>query len=97
MKKILVDETSDGWDEELNKLGYEAFSVKKLRKEHPELEDDYKVIEYARENKMILVTKDGENGRTCTNNNYPCIWVNDDTIFEKVVLGELEKLKTLEL
>ncbi len=96
MKKILVDETSDGWDEELNKLGYEAFSVKKLRKEHPELEDDYKVIEYARENKMILVTKDKENGRTCANNNYPCVWVNDDVIFNNVVLVELEKLKNLE-
>ena len=94
MKKILIDETSDGWDEELQKLGYEAFSIKKLRKDHPELQDDFNVIEYAREHKMILVTKDKENGRTCTNNKYPCVWVNDNTIFQKFVLVELEKLIT---
>jgi len=26
--KILVDETRDGWDIELQKLGYDAYSVK---------------------------------------------------------------------
>lgn len=94
MKKILVDETSDGWDEKLQKLGYDAFSIKKLRSEHPELQDDYNVIEYARKHEMILITKDKENGRTCTNNKYPCVWVNDDTILQKLVVAELEKLKT---
>ena len=96
MRKILVDETSDGWDEKLQKLGYEAFSIKKLRNEHPELQDDYNVIEYARKHDMILITKDKENGRTCTNNKYPCVWVNDDTILQKLVVAELEKLKTEE-
>ncbi len=94
MKKILVDETSDGWDEKLQKLGYEAFSIKKLRNEHPELQDDYNVIEYARKHEMILITKDKEHGRTCTNNKYPCVWVNDDAILNKFVVMELEKLKT---
>ena len=30
-KKILIDEMDDGMDEKLRELGYDAFSVKKLR------------------------------------------------------------------
>jgi len=29
--KILIDEMDDGWDEKLKELGYDAYSVKKLR------------------------------------------------------------------
>ena len=31
--KILIDEMDDGWDEKLQMLGYDAYSVKKLRAE----------------------------------------------------------------
>jgi len=90
---ILVDEMLDGWDEELTKHGYRAQSVKKLRAEGKILGPDYNVIKHAQENTMILITKDTENGEACEANHYPCIWINDKTIFDKLVLVELEKFK----
>jgi len=29
--KILIDEMDDGWDEKLQQMGFDAYSVKKLR------------------------------------------------------------------
>ena len=60
--KILIDEMDDGWDERLQDLGYDAYSVKKLRMEGHKLATDYSVINYAKENGMILVTRDTESG-----------------------------------
>ena len=91
--KILVDETSDGWDEDLQKLGYHAESVKKLKEKESKLGHDFNVIQYAKENDMILITKDKENGKACKANGFPCIWINDDTIFEKFVLTELKRFE----
>ena len=91
MNKILVDETSDGWDLELQKLGYDAYSVKKLKEKESKLGHDFNVISYAQENDMILITKDKENGKACNANGFPCVWINDNTIFEKMVLTELKK------
>ena len=61
--KILVDEMDDGMDEKLRSIGYDAFSVKKLRADGLKLHTDFSVINYAMENKMILVTRDTENGQ----------------------------------
>ena len=58
--KILIDEMDDGWDEKLKELGFDAFSVKKLRMAGYKLKTDYSVINYAKENNMILVTRDTE-------------------------------------
>lgn len=88
--KVLVDEMDDGMDERLNELGYEAYSVKKLRTEGKKLHADYSVINYAKENNMILVTRDTESGIACKENNIPCILLDNDEIFKIVV----EKLKT---
>ena len=33
----------------------------------------YSVINYAKENKMILVTRDTESGQACDENSIPCI------------------------
>ena len=96
MKKILVDETSDGLDIELNLLGYDAESVKKLKEKEQKLGHDFNVIQYAQQNSMILITKDKESGKACKANNFPCIWVNDKSIFEKIILPELEKMKSQE-
>lgn len=93
MKKILVDETSDGLDVELNLLGYEAESVKKLKEKEQKLGHDFNVIQYAQQNNMILITKDKESGKACKANNFPCIWINDKSIFKKMILPELEKMK----
>ena len=90
-QKILVDEMDDGMDEKLKELGYDAYSVKKLRTEGKKLHADYSVINYARENDMILVTRDTESGIACQENNLPCILLDNNEIFKIVV----EKLKQL--
>ena len=91
--KILVDETSDGLDIKLQKVGYYAESVKKLRNKDEKMGYDYNIIQYAKENNMIFITKDKEPGKACHANGIPCIWLSDDLIFEKIILPELERLK----
>ncbi len=86
--KILIDEMDDGMDEKLIDAGYDAYSVKKLRADGLKLHTDYSVINYARENGMILVTRDTESGDACSENNIPCILLDNDEIFKLV----LEKL-----
>lgn len=87
--RILIDEMDDGWDEKLKSLGYEAYSVKKLIAEGKKLHTDYSVITYAKENGMILITRDTENGKACEENNLPCILLDNNEIFRII----LEKLK----
>jgi len=94
MMEILVDETSDGWDIKLKLLGFEAKSVKKLKEKEQKLGHDFNIIQYAQQNNMILITKDKECGKACRANNFPCIWINDDSIIEKIILPDLEKLKS---
>ena len=72
--KILVDEMDDGMDEKLNEIGFDAYSVKKLRMEGLKLHTDFSVINYAKKNKMILITRDTESGEACSENNIPCIF-----------------------
>ena len=88
--KILVDEMDDGMDERLIHLGYDAYSVKKLRSEGKKLHTDYSVINYAKENDMILITRDTESGQACEENSLPCILLDNNEIFKIVT----EKLKT---
>ena len=88
--KILVDEMDDGMDEKLAKIGFEAYSVKKLRPEGLNLHTDFSVISYAKKNKMILVTRDTESGEACDENNIPYILLDADEIF-KIVLDNLRK------
>ena len=87
--KILIDEMDDGMDERLIQLGYDAYSVKKLRSEGKKLHTDYSVINYAKENEMILITRDTESGQACEENNIPCILLDSEEIF-KIVLGKLK-------
>jgi len=90
-KKILVDEMDDGMDDRLNTLGYQAYSVKKLLTEGKKLRTDYSIINYAKENDMILVTRDTESGQACKENNLPCILLDNDEIF-KIVVEKLKKI-----
>lgn len=87
--KILIDEMDDGMDERLQNIGYDAYSVKKLRTEGLKLHTDYSVINYAKKNDMILVTRDTESGQACDENNIPYVLLDSDEIFKIV----LEKLK----
>ena len=88
--KILIDEMDDGMDEKLSSIGYDAYSVKKLRTQGFKLHADYSVINYAKENKMILVTRDTESGQACDENSIPCILLDNNEIF-KIVLGKLKE------
>lgn len=81
----------DGWDEKLQMLGYDAYSVKKLRAEGKKLRTDYSVINYARENDMILVTRDTESGQACEENNLPYILLDNEEIF-KIVVDKVHRL-----
>ena len=87
--KILIDEMDDGWDEKLQELGFDAYSVKKLRTDGHKLRTDYSVINYAKENNMILVTRDTESGQACEENNLPYVLLDNDAIF-KIVLEKLQ-------
>ena len=89
-KKILIDEMDDGMDEKLSELGFDAFSVKKLRADVKKLHTDYSIINYAKEHDMILVTRDTENGQACQENDLPVILLDNAEIFKIV----LEKLKS---
>ena len=89
--KILVDEMDDGMDERLIHLGYDAYSVKKLRGDGKKLHTDYSVITFAKENNMILITRDTESGQACEENELPYILLDNDEIFKIVT----EKLKNL--
>ena len=91
--KILVDEMDDGMDEKLNALGFEAYSVKKLLTKGAKLKTDYSIINYAKENGMILVTRDTESGQACEENNLPCILLDNEEIF-KIVVEKLKKFNS---
>jgi len=87
--KILVDEMDDGMDDRLISMGFDAYSVKKLRAVGMKLHTDFSIISYAKENGMILITRDTESGQACDENDLPCILLDNNEIFKIVV----EKLK----
>lgn len=87
--KILVDENLDGMDERLKQIGYDAYSVRKLQIKGVKLGSDYSIINYARENNMIIVTKDTEFRKASEENDFPLILLDDEEILKVIV----EKLK----
>ena len=89
--RILVDEMLDGTDDKLRKLGFEAYSVKKLRRKGVKMESDFSILKYCLSNKMMLITEDEENVKGCQENNIRCVLHGQKTAFEELVLA----LKTL--
>ena len=87
--KILVDENLDGMDERLKTHGYDAFSVRKLQKTGEKLGSDYSIINYAKKNDMIIVTKDTEFRKASEENDFPLILLDDEEILKVII----EKLK----
>ena len=87
--KILVDEMDDGMDDRLISMGFNAYSVKKLRSKGKKLHTDFSVINYAKENGMILITRDTESGQACDENNIPCVLLDNNEIF-KIVIKKLK-------
>jgi len=87
--RILVDENLDGMDDRLKAIGYDAYSVRKLQIQGKKLGSDYSIINYARENNMIIVTKDTEFRKASEENNFPLILLDDEEILKVIT----EKLK----
>lgn len=84
----------DGLDDKLKERGFlEVESVKKLINTGKKLQSDFSVLNYVRDNKMILITADVENKKGCDENSMPCIAIGKDSILEFAV-KELEKFKT---
>ena len=88
--KILVDENLDGMDERLKEHGFDAYSVRKLQKTGEKLASDYSIINYARENNMIIVTKDTEFRKASEENNFPLILLDEEELF-KIIVEKLKK------
>lgn len=92
MKKLLLDEMYDGYEEDLERYGYESQSVKKLKADGSLLATDFSVLTFAKENNMILVTGDSQNGKACQENNIACIFIDKEAIVGIMV----DKIKTLD-
>ena len=86
--EMCIRDRDDGMDERLMSMGYDAYSVKKLRAEGLKLHTDYSVINYAKENNMILITRDTESGEACDENGIPCVLLDYNEIF-KIVTEKL--------
>ncbi len=89
--KILVDEMYDGLDEKLREQGHDAYSVKKLIASGEKLQTDYSVLNYVKDNDMILVTQDTENGKACAENDMKCILIDRYSVLD-FVLNQLENI-----
>ena len=87
--KFLLDEHAEYYQKELEKQNHETESAKRLRAEDPKYRNDYNLIEYAKEHKMTIITKDGDLGQACKDNGISCIQITDDKIFEKIIQPEL--------
>ena len=89
--KFLLDEHAEGFDKKLLKLGHKVEYAKKLREKDEKFRNDFNLITFAKDQGMIFITKDGENGQTCQDNNFPCIWLSDEKIFEEMIKPKLDK------
>ena len=58
--------------------------LKKLRMAGYKLKTDYSVFNYAKENNMILVTRDTESGEACEENDLPYVLLDNNSIFNIV-------------
>ena len=72
--------------EEIEKVRAE---IAKLQREGKKLASDFSIINYAIENKMVIVTKDTEFRKASEENDFPLILLDDDEILKIII----EKLK----
>ncbi len=89
--KILLDEMCDGWHDRLQLCEHDVSSVVRLRRQDYDLPNDHAVIAYARDNGMVLVTKDNRCGRDCKAAGVPYILLDDEEMF-RVLLARLKGL-----
>lgn len=88
--KFLLDEHVEGFDKKLLELGHNVEYAKKLKENEEKFRNDFNLLLYAQEKNMIFVTKDKEPGQTYKDNNFPCIWLSDERIFDEMILPKLK-------
>jgi predicted nuclease of predicted toxin-antitoxin system len=88
--KFLLDENVEYFQKPLEKQMHETITAKKLKSKDPKYVHDYNLIKYAKEHSMTIITKDGELGKACKGNDFPCILISEDKIFEKIVQPEMD-------
>lgn len=91
--KILLDENSDGYEKRLKETGHEVERVSVIKKREILMGHDWNVINYAKNNEMILITKEVETGKACIANGIPCINITDDKILDKIIFEELKNFQ----
>ena len=89
--KFLLDEHAEYYQKELEKQNHETIKAKKLKEEDSKYRNDYNLIEYAKQNGMTIITKDVDLGQECKDNNYPCICITEDIIYEKIIQPEIDE------
>lgn len=91
--KFLLDEHVEGFAKKFLEMGHEVEYAKKLREQEKKFRNDFNLLLYAQEHGMIFVTKDTEPGQTCMDNNYLCLWLSDDRIFDEMILPKLKEFE----
>lgn len=87
--KVLVDEMYDGMDDDLGKIGYDAYSIKKLAREEPKFGSDYFAVGHAKENGMVVVTADTGMAKDCLAAEVRCILIDKEKLLS-VIKRELD-------
>ena len=73
---------SDGWYNRLWHLGYDTYSVTKLREQGIDIQGDPAVDDYAKENGVVLVTRDSKFAKYCKAVDIQHIHLDDDDLFK---------------
>ena len=81
--RIMVNDTDDAT------TNWSVYDDAVTVSSNPPILTDYSVINYAKENGMILITRDTESGQACEENNLPCILLDNEAIF-KIVTEKLQ-------
>lgn len=89
--KILVDQMYQNIYTTLAKIGYDVTSVDNLVAEGKPMKSDYSILKYAEKNRMVLITRDGQNKRGCEENGIPCVSLGENPDIKNVI-AELEMI-----
>lgn len=88
---VLVDENSDGLIGPLRERGYSVQGVRELKEKDPRMGHDYNVMNYTKENGMVLITRDAETARACRDNQIMCVSIDEEAVL-RIVLDGLAEL-----
>jgi predicted nuclease of predicted toxin-antitoxin system len=85
--KLLLDEMYTGLKEYLQAFGWDVMTVRDARLLEA---SDRKIVEYAKKNKLLLVTQDEKHADLANLRNVPCILISK-TMLTKMINAELKR------